>query len=330
MRKRCGSEILPGHAIQHIVEAVAIRPENTFLCTLRCFLIREHRNLVRVPVVIVRRRELKVPDERAAGSPQCHGRVGIQVVASPGRGVEDRLRIPHAPNEQVELRIVRPRQPRGRASLAPGVTGPRLAARLAGLGDRHEPPSLPSTIRIVGRDEALTPADHVRRGHTSHDQIAIGQWRSADGVPLRVLSDGHLPLQGARRRGDRDESCVHCSKEDLVVEDGDATIRCGAEFAAEALTRHVVPVRPNLSSGGSVQRRDSAGRLRHEHDPAPHNRRDLDGRGLAVELVNPSEGELVHILTVDLTQGAVAGRPVRAGVGEPVLGRLACRRQLIV
>src|SRR2546430_9197080 len=36
--------------------------------------------------------------------------------------------------------------------------------------------------------------------------------------------------------------------------------------------------------------------------PAPHNRRDLDGRGLAVELVNPSEGELVHILTVDLTQ----------------------------
>src|SRR2546430_16375300 len=64
--------------------------------------------------------------------------------------------------------------------------------------------------------------------------------------------------------------------------------------------------------------------------PAPHNRRDLDGRGLAVELVNPSEGELVHILTVDLTQGAVAGRPVRAGVGEPVLGRLACRRKLIV
>src|SRR2546430_12682981 len=59
VRKRCGSEILPGHAIQHIVEAVAIRPENTFLCTLRCFLIREHRNLVRVPVVIVCRRELR-------------------------------------------------------------------------------------------------------------------------------------------------------------------------------------------------------------------------------------------------------------------------------
>jgi len=96
------------------------------------------------------------------------------------------------------------------------------------------------------------------------------------------------------------------------------------------LWRYVVPVRPNLSPGGSVQRRDSAGRLRHEHDPAPHNRRDLDGRGLAVDLVNPSEGELVHILTVDLTQGAVAGRPVRAGVGEPVLGRLACRRKLIV
>src|SRR5207247_11460997 len=101
-------------------------------------------------------------------------------------------------------------------------------------------------------------------------------------------------------------------------------------IAPAALARYSLPVRPKLAPRGSVQRRDSAGRPRHEHDPAPHNRRDLDGRGLAVELVNPSEGELVHILTVELTQDAVAGGPVRAGVGEPVLGRLACRRKPIV
>src|SRR5437867_9042236 len=93
MRKRRGSEILPGRAIQYVVETVAIRPQDTLLGAPRCCLIRKHRNLVRVPIVIVGRRELKVPDECSGGSTQCHGRVGILVVTSSSRCVEDGLRI---------------------------------------------------------------------------------------------------------------------------------------------------------------------------------------------------------------------------------------------
>ena len=224
LHERRGVEILPGDAIQHIVEAVAIGPENTLLGALRCSSIRQHRNLVRIPIVIVRRRELKVPDQFSGRSTKCHGGVRIQVVASSGRCVEDGLRITNAPNEKVELRIVRSRQPCGRASLAPGVTGPRPAARLAGLGDRHEPPSLPSTIRIVGRDEALT-ARAAPDGDASHDEIAIGQGRTSDRVPLHIGRNRRLPLEGARRCRNGDESGVQRSKEYFVVEDCDATIR---------------------------------------------------------------------------------------------------------
>src|SRR5437016_14103263 len=70
--------------------------------------------------------------------------------------------------------------------------------------------------------------------------------------------------------------------------------------------------------------------LRHEHDSLAHHRRDLDAVGRAFELVNPSQGEVTNVATIDLAQRAVAGRPVRSGVGKAVLTRLAYRGKLAV
>ena len=126
---------------------------------------------------------------------------------------------------------------------------------------------------------------------------------------------------------------VRRSKEDFVTQDGDAPIGHYTEIvdvAPRDRVRHLVIVGPYLFPRGRVQRQDSAERLRHEHDSLAHHRRDLDAVGRAFELVNPSQGEVTNVATIDLAQRAVAGRPVRSGVGKPVLTRIAYRRKLVV
>ena len=288
--------------------------------------IRQDGNLRRIPIVIVSRRELKVPNELSSGSTKGHGRVRIQIISASGGCVVVGLGIPHGPNEKVEIRIVRAGQPCGPTPLAPGVALPRLAAWLAWFGDRDEPPSLPSSLGIVGRYKALAGSLY---GHTGDDEIAIGQWCAGDGVLSHVSRNRRFPLQGARRRRNGDESRVHRSEEYLVVEDCHAAI-CHHAVGRANRARERVIVCPYLFASVRFQRHHSARRLRDEHDAVPHDRRDLDVSGLAFELVNPPERESTHVPTIDLDQGAVAGGPVRTGVGEPVLAWLAYRRKVVV
>src|SRR5690348_9543958 len=81
-------------------------------------------------------------------------RAGVQVVARPALAVPVRVRVADAPIEQVQLRIVGARQPRRAAAALPDLAFPRVAARLAGSGNRVEAPDAIAGRRIVRVEEA--------------------------------------------------------------------------------------------------------------------------------------------------------------------------------
>src|SRR5207247_2147389 len=130
-----------------------------------------------------------------------------------------------------------------------------------------------------------------------------------------------IPWAGTRRGRNRDEVGVRRSKEDLIAKDGDAPIGHYTEVVDVAhrdRARRLMIVGPYLFPRGRVQRQDSAGRLRHEHDSLAHHGRDLDAVGRAFDLVKPSPGEVTNVATIDLAQRAVAGRPARSGGANTV------------
>ena len=83
--------------------------------------VDQHRDLHRVVVVDVVRRELVVPSKRARVGVERDHRGGVEVVARPLRAGVIGTDIAHAPVGEIELRIVGAGQPDRSAAVLPGL-----------------------------------------------------------------------------------------------------------------------------------------------------------------------------------------------------------------
>ena len=99
----------------------------------------------------------------------------------------------------------------------------RVAARLAGLRDRVEPPDLLAGGGVVRADEAFLFAIGLA-GAEALDHLALGDERAAAGrvIALRAVADDGLPDGLAGSGIERDEMRVARGGENLVVVDRDA------------------------------------------------------------------------------------------------------------
>src|SRR4051812_42393652 len=113
---------------------------------LATVLIEEDRFADAVIVPHIVRSPLIVPTNGAVVRIERHDATRIEVRPGPFSAAEYRRRIPGAPIQQIELRVIRPGDPRRTASACPRaaafvatVRGPALTARLPGL--RHRVPA---------------------------------------------------------------------------------------------------------------------------------------------------------------------------------------------
>ena len=122
----------PVSSVQHVVEAVPVRHDTTASRASTDLGIDEHRNLVRVPVVDIVRRELEMPAQLAGVDVERDQRARIEVVAfarsspfqsGPGLPVPQYSSFSSGSYEPVSH--VAP------AAVLPAVARPGLAARLA-------------------------------------------------------------------------------------------------------------------------------------------------------------------------------------------------------
>ena len=200
-------EELAGRAIEHVEVAVAVGPRIT-LMPAAVPVVDQHRDLHRVVVVDIVRRELVMPFQLAGVGVERDDRIGVEVVAWPLRAVVVGAGVADAPIRQVELRIVGAGHPDRAAAVLPGVgiaealrVGfgqrlPRLVAGLAGRRNRVEAPCLLAGRRVVGGDEA---ADAVLAAADADDHLVLDdQRRVRDRIAVRGLRDRGLPDAAAR------------------------------------------------------------------------------------------------------------------------------------
>ena len=130
-----------------------------------------------------------------------------------------RLRVTRAPVDQIELRVVGARAPRGPSTVLPrvAVARPRLRARFARRGNRVPPPQLRSGVRIPSIKE---PARRPLAARHPGDQHAIGDdWRTGGVVTLLACprtSDSTPPCPSSCRA--RRDDCRSNPKELAVVD----------------------------------------------------------------------------------------------------------------
>src|SRR5262249_25848965 len=94
-----------------------------------------------------------------------------------------------APIDEVQLRVIRPGDPCGRAAGLPAIAAPRFIARLARCGNRIEAPRALARLRIVGVDETANAELAAR--DADNDFIFYDQWCEREAVTFtRVFGCG--------------------------------------------------------------------------------------------------------------------------------------------
>ena len=139
---------------------------------------------------------------------------------------------------------------------------------------------------------------------------------------LLVVADLDRPLDGARLCVERDEMRVDRRDVDRVAENCDAAIR-REKADREQVGRQRRGPSPDRLAGAHVEGRDRGRRLGDVHDAVDNDRRRLKN-ALTLQLVDPLNFQVLHILRVDLLQPRETLRGVVAAVGEPIL-RMARR-----
>src|SRR5438552_1584399 len=104
--------------------------------------------------MIISRCELEIPAELAGTRLQGHDTPGIKVVARSRTALISRCRVAHAPEEEIQPRVVCSRRPSGCPTGLPRVTSPCIVSRLSRTGNGVELPQQPTVARVVRRDEA--------------------------------------------------------------------------------------------------------------------------------------------------------------------------------
>ena len=157
-------------AIQHIQEAVLIGLNHHFPHLPVHRNIGQHLLVGRVHVVNIVRRVLVIANHLAGFRTDRQHAVGIQAIQTLARPRIVRLRIPGAPINQIELRIVGTRAPRRPAALRPSVAilRPRLRTRLARRRNRISAPQFLPGLRIPAVQEPARSGFAARHAGNHH------------------------------------------------------------------------------------------------------------------------------------------------------------------
>ncbi len=254
-----------------------------------------------------------------------HDRVRVEVVALAHLPVEVGTWVARIEVQEIELRVVRRRDPAVRAAARPGLAlrGPGLRPRLPGSRDHVAPPHALSGLELERVGVTAHPELTARASDDDHvldDERGDGRALAGPYVPERLIPDertrlgvkrGHVGIEGGH--------------EDLPVGHGAAPVDVAA--AQRHVVRRRAVVAPQLRSGLGVKRPHPAIPAGHVHDAVDDERRRLEriGRGTRVHshraaLEHPRGLQILDVRGVDLIEQAVALPVVGAVVGEPVVG----------
>ena len=314
--ERLPEQELPVGAVEHVHHAVAIGPEHRFARPALELDVGEHRNLRRVVVELVVRRELEMPLELTGVGVERDDRFAVEVVAGAAIAVPVGTRIADAPVGQIEIGIVGAGHPDRAAAGLPRIAGPRLVSALARTGNGVEAPGL---LAGAGVERGDKPADAEFAADGADDDLVLDDQRSQGeavaGFRPRA-ADGDVPHQPAGLRVDGQEMTVERAHEDRVAENRDAAIHAAAAGAGQR--RRAIRVGPEDASGRRIERHEIVRRLDRVHDAVHHQRRRLELLE-RLRLEDPSELEILHVGGRDLGQRAVALAHHVARIRQPVL-----------
>src|SRR5215471_403129 len=128
--------------------------------------------------------ELVIPLQFASLGVQRDGGTGEQVIALADIPVHVRTRISFAPIKKIEIWIITAGQPGGPAASFPAVSLPGVVPKLAGTGNRVEPPEPLSGGGIIRIQE--TANAELSSGNADNHFIANRQGSRSNGVPCMV------------------------------------------------------------------------------------------------------------------------------------------------
>ena len=308
--ERYALEKLTGLAVKNVVETVAVGMHQKLSWTAFVGSVDQNRDLYRIPIMQIVRRELKIPFELAAVGVQRDNRLGIKVVSSSRLAVEVRRRVPDAPVEQVQFGIEAPREPRRSAAGLPRIAGPGFVAGLTRTRNRVEPPQ-PFSRRGV---EGVQPAvESVVARRVAGDDPAVNRKRCCR-RPVAVLGTRNLrfPHHAPGAGIESDEMSVRRGDIDKIPQHRDAAI------VASLAGRLPAPF-PDLAAGAGIQRVYLIG-LAHVHH-AVHDDGNAFQPPRSRHGKDPGGRELTYVFLGDLIEWTVPLRVVGAAVREPIVRR---------
>ena len=172
--------------------------------------------------MIISRCELEEPAEVSGNRLQGHDTRGIEVVASSRTALISRCRVAHAPEEEIQRRVVCSRGPGGCPTGLPRVTSPCIVSRLSRTGNGVELPQQPTVARVVRRDEA--PDAELSAPDPDNDAVPQRERRSRHRITVAKISNFDPPLLSSRRRIQGDKMSIQRRHEHRVVQDRNPAI----------------------------------------------------------------------------------------------------------
>ncbi len=161
-------------SVQNVEETVAVGRKQKLPRRSIPLRIDENRNLHRVVVMRIVRRELEIPLQSAGFRVERDDGIGIKIVALPLSVVEVRAGIADSPVRQVELGIVGPGDPHGCSPVRPGISAPAFVSWLAGPRNRIEFPRFLAGFRIISGNK---PANAVLAAGHSYQHLVLDYQR---------------------------------------------------------------------------------------------------------------------------------------------------------
>ena len=261
----------------------------------------------------------KVPLQLARRRPERDDAVRVQVVTRTVPAVEVGGGVAGAPVDQIELGVVRAGHPGGAAAVPPAVPRPRLVARLPGAGNDVEPPALLAGPRVERHDMAAVR--QVAAARADHDHVVHQQRRRAHvAAELGAVLHQRPPRLLAGLDVDRHHVVVVGAEVQVALAERQPADRLDRPPAvARVRRRMVVDVTPDLPPVGRVEGVDAVPGGGEIHHAVRHERRALQAVFEHAALERPRCLQVLDVAGVDLVEGAMAQRAVRAAVHQPVL-----------
>ena len=226
-----------------------------------------------------------------------------------------RLRLRGSPVREIQIGIVRARDPRFDAgALLLRQLAPRVEARLTFARNRVEPPRALSCVDIdgadvtpIGRRVPTAAGDALQHVVANHDGAA-GGW-------MIHIGERRVPQDVAGARAERDHVRVARRQKDFVLGDGDAA---DAAIPGRLIGTHARF--PDEVAGFRIDRlHDVAGAREIHHAVVDDGRRLIRTR--VVHRPDPCELQILHVVARDLIERAVAPPVIVAAEDEPVARR---------